>query len=411
MFKMEIMSIDVRETIAFTRRIVDECGARLTGSPACKKAAFLIRDELKKYCDRVEIEEFDVRPEAFRALLKTAAVVYTLSVFLLYFDYLLLSAVGFLLVTLAVVSQIFFYWQIFEPFCKRMKGYNVFGTIEPAEQTKQQILLSGHHDSSHEFRFLKRFQKLYALRIIPAMLAVLAAPLFAWIWVYYRYVLDSVPAFGVFFQYGVLISLVFVAPMYFFMSDNATPGAGDNMIATAMIIKLAQLFQKARQANADFLRHTRLIILSTDAEEAGLRGARAFAQRHKKELLTPASFNFNIDSIYNLKELQFLTTDINSTIRLSKKMATQCREIADGLGYTTRLFAITPGGGGTDAAEFARVGVQATTLIGMPTALIRDKMVYHTLDDTVEHIEPAAVEASLKIALKYILEKEREASA
>jgi hypothetical protein len=47
----------------------------------------------------------------------------------------------------------------------------------------------------------------------------------------------------------------------------------------------------------------------------------------------------------------------------------------------------------------------------MPTALIRDKMVYHTLDDTVEHIEPAAVEASLKIALKYILEKEREASA
>jgi len=92
-------------------------------------------------------------------------------------------------------------------------------------------------------------------------------------------------------------------------------------------------------------------------------------------------------------------------------MATQCREIADGLGYTTRLFAITPGGGGTDAAEFARVGVQATTLIGMPTALIRDKMVYHTLDDTVEHIEPAAVEASLKIALKYILEKEREASA
>ena len=44
----------------------------------------------------------------------------------------------------------------------------------------------------------------------------------------------------------------------------------------------------------------------------------------------------------------------------------------------------------------------------MPTNIIRDGMVYHTLKDTVEHIEPEAVEATLKIALAYILKKEKE---
>jgi hypothetical protein len=75
-----------------------------------------------------------------------------------------------------------------------------------------------------------------------------------------------------------------------------------------------------------------------------------------------------------------------------------------------RLIPIPPGAGGTDAAEFAKVGVEATTLIGLPAKIQSERFVYHTLNDTVEHIEPAAVEATLKIALDYILKKEQDAS-
>jgi hypothetical protein len=92
-------------------------------------------------------------------------------------------------------------------------------------------------------------------------------------------------------------------------------------------------------------------------------------------------------------------------------MATECQEIATKLGYPVRLIPIPPGAGGTDAAEFAKVGMEATTLIAMPTKIHRKKIVYHTLNDTVEHIEPAAVEATLKIALAYILKKEQDASS
>ena len=52
-------------------------------------------------------------------------------------------------------------------------------------------------------------------------------------------------------------------------------------------------------------------------------------------------------------------------------------------------------GGGTDAAELAKAGVRATTMIAMPAGVVRDGLVYHTMRDTVDAIEPAAVEACL----------------
>ena len=62
------------------------------------------------------------------------------------------------------------------------------------------------------------------------------------------------------------------------------------------------------------------------------------------------------------------------------------------------------GGGGTDAAELTRAGVRATTLVAMPTSLVREGLVYHTMQDTVDAIEPAAVEACLRIAHDLVLE-------
>jgi hypothetical protein len=407
---IKITSVDAREALEFTGKFIDECGARLAGSVSCKKAAYIIMSELKKYCDHVEIEAFDVHPESFLGYFKATVFIYILSSFLLFFDFILPGAAGYLLIVLMVASQSIFYWELFDPFYKKMKGYNVFGQIEPSGKVKQQIILSGHHDSAHEFRFLASHQRIYPLRILLAMVTIITVFVLSWIWVFYRFAAGIDPAFSLYFRYGVFAGLIFVAPMYFFISPKGTPGAGDNMIATAMVIKLAELFKKAKQTSGHLLQNTRVVILSVDAEESGLRGARAYVKRHKQELLAIPTYNFNIDSIYNLKELKFFTTDINGTVSLSKQMATECQEIATKLGYPVRLIPIPPGAGGTDAAEFAKVGVEATTLIGLPAKIQSERFVYHTLNDTVEHIEPAAVEATLKIALDYILKKEQDAS-
>ena len=82
----------------------------------------------------------------------------------------------------------------------------------------------------------------------------------------------------------------------------------------------------------------------------------------------------------------------------------RCRQIASGLGYTAGLAVMRFGGGGTDAAELARAGVHATTMLGMSTRVVRDGLVYHTLADTVDAIEPEAVEACLAVGEGLALE-------
>jgi len=58
-----------------------------------------------------------------------------------------------------------------------------------------------------------------------------------------------------------------------------------------------------------------------------------------------------------------------------------------------------------DSARFTEIGVEAVSIIGLLTALIWDGLVFHTSNDTVEHIEPETLEACLSVAYRYIHEK------
>ncbi|NLX44395.1 MAG: M28 family peptidase [Treponema sp.] len=73
-----------------------------------------------------------------------------------------------------------------------------------------------------------------------------------------------------------------VLPLWGFASDEGSPGAGDNMAASAIALEIFKEFAERRAAGAG-LKRTRLAFASFDAEEAGLRGARVFARRCKGE--------------------------------------------------------------------------------------------------------------------------------
>jgi hypothetical protein len=197
--------------------------------------------------------------------------------------------------------------------------------------------------------------------------------------------------------------------MYFFTGRNGTPGAGDNLIASAMIVELARYYGRAKKTGNHHLRHTRLIFASFDAEEAGLRGSRAFVKRHREDLRAVPTNVLNLDSIYRADRIKFLVSDINGFVRLSRSMAEDCMAVAARAGYEAKVFRVYPGVGGTDAAEFAKIGVEATTLIALPTDVEKERMVYHTQEDTVESIEPGAVEACIRIIHGYIINKDLHA--
>ena len=103
---------------------------------------------------------------------------------------------------------------------------------------------------------------------------------------------------------------------------------------------------------------------------------------------------------------------MNLTTDLSDSMANDLTNIAQKLGYGARVARMPWGGGSTDAAAFARGGIEATCMLAFDLNVGRlpKDLVYHTLKDTTDAIEPAMVEQVLNVTIDYILKKDKEIS-
>jgi putative aminopeptidase FrvX len=194
------------------------------------------------------------------------------------------------------------------------------------------------------------------------------------------------------------VGVPFVAGYFFMVAlRRGSPGAGDNLVSSVLAIRFAR---EVAGRKTELLRTTRLRVVSFDAEEAGLRGAAAYMRAWKASPLP--CFHLNLDSLYARDELRVLTSDINGSVPLSRTMVDELVSCAQECGISVSRFAMIFGAGGTDAAESARRGIASTTLIAMPTNVFRGNLVYHTERDTVEHVEPAVVEACLRIAATFL---------
>ena len=404
-----IQDSDVNATLEFTQKLVKNSGERLAGSPGSKKAAESIKKEFETYCDSVTTEKFIFSPNAFLGYIRLLVVLYVMSTVFLWINLPFIAVVLISIGILSMVMEFFLYKEFIDPFWQKKLGHNVIGTIEPEGEVKQQIIISGHHDCAYVFNFLYYQPKLYPIRLYGGLGSVFLMFLIPLIWSIVKMIIGPVPLIGTIWKIAATILLLIVLQMWFFRGNKGTPGAGDNMIAVAVTNQIGHILAKAKQ-NGHPLKHTRIILGSWDAEEAGLRGARAYCNNHKQELKKIPSFNFNMDCIYHHDELFFLTTDVNGSIKLSDEMASDCQKIAQSKGYKVDTKPIAFLTGGTDAGEFGRIGVEATCLIAMPWGNSSRASVYHTPNDKVEAIEPEAVKASLEILHGYILQKDQNIS-
>ena len=407
---LHITERDVTDVLQFTSDLIDEIGPRLTGTPECFQAAERIHGELVSACDSAQIESFSFHREAFLSFMRVFFITYLSAIPVLIFGgYWYVPAILSLLFGSAfALTEFLLYLTPFDRFFRKHCGYNVSGFIEPAGEVKQQIVVSGHHDSAYVFNFFKKQQKLYAPRIILGLIVYHLMLLLLVFWGLAEFFHVSTSEFANFVRIFWGIGFLFEIQFYFFKSKEISPGAGDNLIAVAMSLKLAQRFGFAKKETHNLLQHTRLIFASFDAEESGLRGSRAYCRKNREALKSIPTYNFNLESIYNANELSFLTKDVNQYVQLSKSMVNECMDIARQLGHHTEEGPITWGGGGTDAAEFARIGVAATSLLGMKNQFIRDGLYYHTMEDTVDKIDPAAVRATLEVVTGFIFKKDLE---
>ncbi len=397
-------------TLEMTRSIIDKYKARITGTKACLMAAKDIAKAFTGHCDSVNEETFDVHPGALWNAGRGATLAYILAFILLAIGgvCVYISMGVCLAAMLYVVSHYFCFGRLFDRLFRRTTGCNITGTIEPVQPARQQILVVGHHDSPFVMSFMERAQKWAGLRL------GLAAGAYLYITVLSITAgLEQAIGGSTWALYGAhiliaLVGLVLVSQLFFVQTRRPSPGAGDNLNASAIAASMAGYFATQKKMGKP-LQHTKVIFLSTDAEEAGLKGACAFAAKYRAQLRGLPTYVFNIDSVYALEHLACITRDCHGGVPLSKRMAEEVCDTARKLGYKMKQVALGLGGGGTDAAAFARAGIEATTIIGMSTSVFDEGRVYHTLGDTVESIAPEAVEAVLDIGVNYILKKDEEA--
>ena len=402
--------MNATELVGWTQRIIDACGARPAGSDSCRKAAELIASDLRLSCDRTDLQSFVCRPLSFiwhRPLLTPIALAAAVCLFGGHF---LTAALALFVV--AGISAIEFgrYRELTDGLFPQRRCTNVVGIIEPKGPAVRQIVVSAHHDSAYEFLFLRMSKLVYILAVAVYGVAVYLVPLvavalaFAVMW---HIAVPVTLAHGLawFTGLGAVVGLLFVLP-------RAVPGAGDNLISTAMLVGLAAAIRQELTKDADALHGTRLIVASFDAEEAGLRGSRAFVRDNRDLLKALPTVNINLDSFFHVDSLSALLSDLNGFVQLSKPLADLMAQEAkaEHLPFSTRQMQY--GFGATDAAEFAKIGIPATTLISMsPNPFHPKHLVYHTRNDIPENLEHEAVAAGATLTLRMVKRLGRDDAA
>lgn len=398
-----------RAAMELTKEVTTRWTARLAGSEACLACGDYLKEQLGTFCDQTDSQEFQVRPGAFLGYIRINIVLFFLSLIALYVQYIGLATALASLALLITVLEFFIYKEFVDFLFPLKKGQNVFGQIEPSGEVKQQIIISAHHDSAHIFNFLENEPASYVRRVVGGTLSQLLLFLFSWLLLLLQ--LMGTPSLTL---HWVLTGILTVAGLsvwrlWFFYAKEGTPGAGDNLVCTALAMEVGKYFARQKMGG-NSLQHTRIMIASWDAEECGLRGARAYTQKYKKELQSLPSYNFNLECMYDHRELKFLVSDLNNFVPLSTEMATECTQAAKHLGLDMGLVKFPFLAGGTDAAEFAKIGVEATTLAAMSWTIKEAEIAYHTTRDTVEAVDEEAVSQSMAVAIQYVLDKDRQSA-
>jgi len=405
---MKKLELYTKSAIEFTRFVSTKWNDRLTGSAACLATGNYIYEQFKIYSDQQFKQPFSTHPGAFLGFIRVCVVLFLVNLIGLFAATYWLCLLAALASTFIFVFQFFLYYEVLEPFFPKKKSQNIYAFLEPQAEVEQQVVISAHHDSAHIFNFYEKNAKYYSLRVNLGIGGMFAATLLG-------VSLFCINIFNVesntFIQiskYLYLLLAIVILPMWFFYNaKKGTPGAGDNIICTGVTLEILKHFYQLKQEGKG-LKNTRIIIGSWDAEEAGLRGAKAFVKENKSLLQAVPTYNYNLECLYDHRQMNFITSDVNSFVKLSDSMASECVEVARNLGYDIPKVPFPILAGGTDAGEFARGGIEATTLNGMTFGQQNDLPSYHTTRDTVDKVDPIAVSRSIKIGIEYILKKDNK---
>ncbi|TXT57244.1 MAG: conserved membrane protein of unknown function [Promethearchaeota archaeon] len=400
----------------FIKEICKDIGPRESGTEAEILTGNRIEDEMKKFCDTTQQEEYISSPTAFLGGVRYGALLILISIILYWLsllidlDILPLSniystiflLIDVILITLTVsyfILEVMRYHEAFDFLFPKKASKNVIGVIEPTKEQKNSIIFSAHHDSAYEFNifyYLKRFGQ---LTIFVGYLGVVIL----FIIVILKLILNifSIYARTLFFIFGIvfLCLIPIVIAYIFFHSYNSVLGAFDNLSGVAIVLGIGRILSENKTQNKFIPKHTKVYLISFAGEEAGLRGAKRYLKKHYEELKKENTKLVNMDGISQPDNIAFLKSEPLIGAKHSEEIYTELAHVAEDLDLEAGI-TILPFGA-TDAAAFSKKNLPATSICGLNLV---DELVgyYHTRNDTPDVVNPEALGVVVDICIEYL---------
>ncbi len=393
--------IDFSETIDYMVKkiteICEEIGPRAPGSEQEFSAQKSMGEDLKQWADDVTVENFTVHRQAFMGFIPFT-VACAISATVLY--WLNFELVGFILTILAIVPlvlEFLMYKRFLDPLFFGHPSHNLIATKKPKGEVKKRIIFIGHADSQYEWTLNYLLggtgMKLF---LIPAAVGLFVV-CFASIIKFLAYKNTEFPseAQNTFFFVVGIVLLIFVIPyigfLFFQSYTKSVPGANDNL--TGCLTSMAVL-KLMKEQNIEF-ENTEVRVILTGSEEAGLRGAKNYAEVHEKELKEIETVVIACDTMRDLKDMAVYDRDLSGTLKHDKQAKELVKRAAANCGYDLPYASIYLGA--CDAAAFTQKKIKATGFAAMDPTPPR---YYHTRLDTPDLLIPEALEVGVKVLLE-----------
>ena len=367
----EVFKTLADEVVEQSAEVINSFGSRPPASIGEKNSMIHIAEGLKPFADEpVKLEEFEVAPQAFFRMQMVSGVLGLLAVV----GYWLGPILALLFSLSAIVVQYFQllrYRLFLDPFFSKSKSLNLTATLKPVGAIKRRVILNAHPDAAYEWRYNYLFNRGFSILVGFMLVGMFVAPLISGLGCWFQYKGEVQ-----FQRYcGYCLLLLFPGSLMAIFFNNmkvVAPGANDNLSGVFIHAAIFRLLARERK-----LEQTEVMLVFTGCEEAGLRGAKAWAGLHGAKFNGPETMVLTLDTIRDLDHLKVYAWDMNGTVAHDAETCRLVQKVARNTGLDVPFGTIFLGS--SDAAAFTQQGFCCATIAAMDPA---PAFYYHTrLDD------------------------------
>lgn len=383
------------------KKITDICekiGPRAPGSKEELEAQKSMGKDLEQWADKIEIEDFTVHRQAFMGFIPfTVAMAIIATIF--FFFYPLISFIATVIAFIPLVLEFLMYKKFIDPLFFGHPSHNLIATRKPKGEVKKRIILIAHSDSQYEWILNYKLggtgMKLFLIPAVVGLVVCCIASLIKGIVVDFKGI--ETQASSTFFLIVGIILCIFIIPyigfLFFQSYTKSVPGANDNLSGCLSVMSVLKLLD---ESDIRF-ENTEVKVILSGSEEAGLRGAKAYAEAHKHELREIETVVVACDTMRDLKDMAVYDRDLSGTLKHDKQVKELVKQAAANCGWDIPYASIYLGA--CDAAAFTQKGIKATGFAAMDPTPPR---YYHTRLDAPDMLVPEALKVGAEILLETV---------